>query len=283
MKIQVSERARHLILRAEAGEALPDVLLQALERNRVTGGWLRGSGVLEDVELRAYTTEAGALGGAKRVAGPVQLVALEGSVGVARGEPSLGMRALLARETESGLVTMAGELVSARVVGLEVAVTVFEDATLVRQLDGAAGVWLVSPGEGTPLPDARSAPPKAPTLGGGWSEAVAASSEVQTREAPREARYRPGSPNASSPSGPAVIPQRPVKPRTDDDSPTPEAGDIVEHFAFGRAEVLKSDGERLFLKIDKDGRIKEIAVEMLKVIPLSQDGPKRRFKLERKL
>jgi hypothetical protein len=50
--------------------------------------------------------------------------------------------------------------------------------------------------------------------------------------------------------------------------------------------VLTSDGERLHLKVHKDGRIREIALEMLRVTPLdegAQPGSKRRFKLERKL
>ena len=63
----------------------------------------------------------------------------------------------------------------------------------------------------------------------------------------------------------------------------PEAGDVVEHFAFGQSEVIKSDGERLHLRIGKDGRVKEIALEMLKVSPLESNGPQRRFKLDRKM
>jgi hypothetical protein len=60
----------------------------------------------------------------------------------------------------------------------------------------------------------------------------------------------------------------------------------VDHFAFGRCDVLKSDGERLHLKVHKDGRIREIALEMLRVTPLEEGeegSDKRRFKLERKL
>ena len=57
-----------------------------------------------------------------------------------------------------------------------------------------------------------------------------------------------------------------------------------EHFAFGQCEVLKSDGDRLHLRMPRDGRVKEIALEMLKVTELARaDGEPRRFKLERKL
>lgn len=45
----------------------------------------------------------------------------------------------------------------------------------------------------------------------------------------------------------------------------PEPGDCVEHFAFGTCEVLKSEDERLHLRLGKNGAIKEIAVQMLRV------------------
>jgi hypothetical protein len=47
--------------------------------------------------------------------------------------------------------------------------------------------------------------------------------------------------------------------------------------------VVKSDGERLHLRIPKDGRIREIALEMLRVIPLDSEGTGRLFKLERRI
>jgi hypothetical protein len=75
-----------------------------------------------------------------------------------------------------------------------------------------------------------------------------------------------------------------VRPGLDLDTPAPEPGDEVEHFAFGPAEVLRSDGDRLHLRVRKDQRIREIALEMLRVarLPDGDDG-KRRFKLERRL
>ena len=49
------------------------------------------------------------------------------------------------------------------------------------------------------------------------------------------------------------------------------------------AQVIKTDGERLHLRIPKDGRVREIALEMLRVIPLEPEGGVRRFKLERRI
>jgi len=83
------------------------------------------------------------------------------------------------------------------------------------------------------------------------------------------------------------MPLRPVaRPRPEEEEQVcPDAGDAVEHFAFGRCEVVKSDGDRLHLRLGKDGRIKEIALEMLKVTPLPpvEGATGRHFKLDRKL
>ena len=68
-----------------------------------------------------------------------------------------------------------------------------------------------------------------------------------------------------------------------DDGPMPEAGDLVDHFAFGRCEVLTADGDRLRIR-DLDGpqRIREVSLSMLKVSgPTDLEG-KRLFRLARK-
>ena len=83
------------------------------------------------------------------------------------------------------------------------------------------------------------------------------------------------------------MPLRPVKPvqQEEEEQLMPDAGDIVEHFAFGRCEVVKTDGDRLHVRLGKDGRIKEIALEMLKVssLPPEEGQTTRHYKLARKL
>jgi len=285
VRIQRSERASHVVLRLSAGEILPDSLEASLRDARVTCGWLRASGVLADVELRAFDAEIIGPGSARRLAGPVQVVSLEGGIGAAPGEddaPRISMRALIAREGDRGLETLAGEIVSAKILALEAFVTSLDDVMLGRSLDPSAGVSLFAsagaqaPARG-PSPAASPPPPAASAAGTAWSAALEASEEPEAFGAP-PGRDRPG---GSRPGGPTV-PQRP-RPIVDLDSPVPEAGDVVDHFAFGRCDVLKSDGERLHLKVHKDGRIREIALEMLRVTRLEDSGPKHRFKLERRL
>ena len=56
----------------------------------------------------------------------------------------------------------------------------------------------------------------------------------------------------------------------------PEEGDEVTHFAFGRCTVVFSDGERIRLQQGPDGRVREVALSMLRTQPptIQSDGKK---------
>ncbi len=268
MKTISTEKSRHLVVRADAGERLPDVLLDACQDQVVLSGFLRAAGVVTDVEIRGFG--GGASGGTRRIVGRLQLLSLEGSIGMARGEVSIGMRALIARETERGMETIAGELVTAKIVALEGLITALDDVSLTRALDVASGAVLLE-GGGAQLP-APAAAPSAP--------AEQASAPAVT------ATFSPSPPRPadSAPQKPVVMPPRPVRAVADEiDTVFPEAGDEVQHFAFGRCEVVKSDGDRLHLRVGKDAKIREIALEMLRVQLMPSEGDKRLFRLDRKL
>lgn len=279
--------SRHLILRLDETARLPESLLAALRDEVVLAGWLRASGVLTEVELRCFDARGGGPGPARRIAGPIQAVVLEGSIGLSRGDVTCGLRVVLARETESGLETIAGEIVDARVTALEVMVTALDDVAVARQLD-STGIWMLDPSgnsqrASTQAPPAHVAPPPRQPETPAWKDAVRA---AETEPPP--AGLRPGPKPAPSPSfTAAAIPQRPAKPKFDETAEHiyPDAGDIVEHFAFGRCDVVKSDGDRLHLRIGKDGRIKEIALEMLKVtrLPPVEGATGNHYRLDRKL
>jgi len=220
---------------------------------------------------------------------------------MATGNRSRSLRAVLARESDRGLETLAGEIVSARAVAFEVLVTALDDLSLARTT--AAGVGLLDASSG-------NAPPAVPAV-------RSPGSIPSTRSSVTASPTSPGMPMPPAPPSPPVtsampsatpsswasaaeashqveraatttvqMPQKPVRPGVDLDTPSPEPGDVVDHFAFGRADVIKSDGDRLHLRVHKDGRIREIALEMLRVTRLDGDGPvgaTRRFKLERRL
>ena len=73
-------------------------MLAALRDEVVLAGWMRASGVLSDVALPRRGRPRRRVGLAARV----QVIALEGSVGLAGGDVSCGFRVVLARETEDG-------------------------------------------------------------------------------------------------------------------------------------------------------------------------------------
>lgn len=307
--------ARHLLFRLGGPARLPDALHAVLRDEVVLTGWMRASGMLSDVELRAGASSSAP---PRKLSGQVQVIALEGSIGLSGGDVSCGLRAVLARETESGLETISGDIVGAQIETLEVWVTAFDDVTATRQQDGA-GVWVLDVTESA----ARIAPPPpagrsedirtavtspAPPAGSNSSGAPAPVFINSPSPSPMQSGFaevsravveppRPAAPPAPSPPAPqrpsptfsasAAMPQRiakPIMPETEDD-PVPEPGDTVEHFAFGRCEVLKSEDDRLHVRLSKDQRIKEIALEMLKVSPLPSDEGQttRHWRLARKL
>jgi predicted DNA-binding protein with PD1-like motif len=246
--IQRSDRARHLVLQVSAGEAIPDFLMKTLRDEGVGCGWIRGGGVLAEVSLRAYDPVVAALGAVRHIEGPMQALLLEGSIARSNAKLSVSLRALLARESDFGLQTLSGQLESARVVTLELFVTALEELSLQR-----------APADGSTS----------------WQGALEASEQVEASPRPRP---------ADAPRLRAAIPARPPRRVADLDAPFPAVGDTVDHFAFGRCDVVKSDGDRLHVKVHKDGRVREIALGMLRVSPQGdeEDG-RRRFKLERRM
>lgn len=280
--------ARHVLFRLSEPARLPDTLLGTLRDEVVLAGWMRASGVLHDVQLRSPSGTS-----VRALAGSVQVVALEGSIALSEGDVTCGLRAVLARETDTGLETIAGEIVDARVGALEVMVTAFDEVTATRQ----AGVWDLTPTARGGAPAAAATPAAVPAPVAAAvpvSEAPAAPAPapapapIQAAPALAPSEPKPAAPKPSPTfSAQAAMPLRPVvRPKVDEvEQVYPDAGDVVEHFAFGRCEVVKSDGDRLHLRLGKDGRVKEIALEMLRVTPLPPaDGTAgRHFKLDRKL
>ena len=295
--------ARHLLFRLAEPARLPDGMLAALRDEVVLAGWMRASGVLSDVQIRVGTSSA-----PRRIAGPVQVVMLEGSVGLSAGDVSCGLRIVVARETDSGgLETIAGDLVEARVNALEVHVTAFDDVVATRQLD-ASGVWLLDATSSSPpavqqapaparAPSPAPAPAPAPApfasapvaapapVHSGFS-AVVRANDVQVLApptAPPPPAARPSPTFSNTNAMPARI-AKPILPEEDEQA-IPEPGDVVEHFAFGRCEVVKTDGDRLHVRLPKDQRVKEIALEMLRVSLLDPEEGQmtKHYKLSRKL
>ncbi len=278
--MQTSQSQHAVFFRLNSGESLPDALVARLREARIATGTLRAHGVLEHVELRTFQSQTRTFGSSRSIAGAVHAITIEGTIGLAEGTPQVVLRAILSRETDAGVETLSGVIASARVVALEVVATSAQDLALPLVHDGRAGLPMLADAAGGATPSPHVAPrdesprpaPAAPS--GGWADAVA-TSNAQPQLKPHGSQNLPAKP-----------PARPVSSyEGEGDQIFPEPGDLVQHFAFGTCEVVRSDGDRLHLKVGKDGRIREIALEMLKVTLLDEDPNvrPRHFKLDRRL
>jgi predicted DNA-binding protein with PD1-like motif len=247
--ITSSKSSRTILLRLEDNDLLPEALAIGLEVEGITAGWLRASGVVADLEIRAGED-------VRRVSGPVMAATIESSI--VGGRDSIVLRGVFSRDSGASIETFAGELVRARVLTLDVVITALEEAT-------------VAPSP----PERKAASPMAQAPAPAWSAAVDASARSpEPSPKPQPVLVR---------TDPMPVPPKIRRAETDVDQPFPDAGDVVEHFAFGRCEVVKSDGDRLHVKLARDGRIREIALEMLKVSAMDPVEGRKHFRLDRKL
>jgi len=302
MSIVTTTNARHVLFRLAAGSRLPDDLLAKLRDEVVLAGWLRATATLEDVEVRIGN------GSPRKIAGVLHAVSIDASIGLANGDVSCALRAVLVRETDTGLETLAGEIVSATVKAADGIAVALDDVTATREAGFFGNLTVSAPAPSSPslpaapavapavapapapppapapAPAPAAAPPPPPVVAAPAPSAPVVAPPSAPISEPEVAKPRP-SPTYSTQTG-MGMPMRPVKPvKDEEDQICPDAGDVVEHFAFGRCEVVKSDGDRLHIRLGKDGRIKEVALEMLKVTPLPPvDGATgKHFRLDRRL
>ena len=219
--------------------------------------WIRAGGPLSAVELRRTGHEAQTLDG------DLLLVSLEG--------PAQGPLV--------GLVSV-GDALGTRLVAGEVLAALVSATTTMCILHESSSAPEAVAIMAAPAPARAPDPaPQSPTTL--TSRTLVPAPLLPPAEPAREpAPARGSTPNVLS----QAMPQRLVRPTAPEvDTLAPDAGDRVEHFAFGACDVIKSDGDRLHLRLGKDQRVKEIALEMLKVTELPDDGgPGKRYKLERR-
>ncbi len=151
--------------------------------------------------------------------------------------------ATLSRHTSTGSELVAGQLLAARSAGVTSTIWVAQGS--VRELVDAA------PPRQEAAPAAEpAAAAKAPAASGWAAVASAVAADLKEEE---------------------------VEPAH------PERGDLVRHFAFGLCEVLQATGDRLKLRdVHGQGRIREIATDMLDMSLQGEQNGKRVFKLNRK-
>ncbi|WP_437808386.1 PPC domain-containing DNA-binding protein [Sorangium sp. So ce1078] len=300
MNVLEARRARHLIIRLDRGEELPAALVRALDEAEARAGWIEGTGSLEKAEIALFDQASRAYAKTRVLEGPCDVVALSGSIALQQGETSLRLSTTLARESGVGLQLAAGELVWARVYGLELRVTVFDDLPLVRTFDDRTGLMQLA-SQSTTIPASVSEPTRAAPPAQA-AEPTRTAPPAQAAEPPRAMAPAPAAeplraapvaavaePARAAPAAsiaePAAmpLPQRPVRPRQEEES-YPEVGDSVTHFHFGECTVISSDGERIRLRQERDGRVREVSLTMLRIEPPTVDpaNGRKHFRLARK-
>ena len=167
MNVTEAQKTRHLLIRLDPGDELHASLSRALDEAQAESAFITGVGALEAAEIALYDQATKSYGRTRRVDGGCELVSLSGNAALLDGAPTVRLSAVLARETELGLETFAGQLVWARAFSLEIDVTVFDDVRLLRVADERTGLPALAArqvvAEGSPAPAAP--PPRAPGRG----------------------------------------------------------------------------------------------------------------------
>lgn len=294
MNVAESKRVRHLVLHVERGEELPVALIRALHDVEARSAIIRGVGIVEAIEVASIDQHGRS--NIHRLESPSVVVALDGNVAVEDGATNVHLYVTLARQTELGHQTVSGHVRWARASALDLHVTVFDDLVLERLTDDhgfSAALHASTRASGTPAKMVLEEAPREVVVA-----APVVPAKPQTREPEVEYKQPAAPPPVAAPApapvaapapalapGPVLAPPaRLQKPGDDTTEVYPDVGDLVTHFHFGECEVMGSDGERIKLRQIKDGRMREVALEMLKIEGPSVDpvSNKRTFKLSRK-
>lgn len=259
----------------EPGDELVDALKRALQPHP-SAFVVAGAGEVEDAELLVLQI-SGRGRTHQKLSGAADLVSLTAIA----GEQGLEVRATLASQSEAGSQVIGGLLVRATVVSADFRAVIRETST--TKTAGPVTAATREPVTSSPVASAPPAPSVTPTPATP-PPSPPSSPSVSPQPSPREAVPSPGATSeprtVSTPGGPPLPPKLR---RTEHLELFPEENDVVTHFAFGRCVVIFSDGERIRFQQERDGRVREVALSMLRIDEptVGEDG-KRHWELRRK-
>jgi len=256
--MQVLEARKTILLKPPRGANLLDTLTAALAEHHVVHAWIQGRGTFDDVELRDAPNQP-----TRTFATTSRIVSLDGTAHASPIPGKLTLAATVARPSIRGPELLSGEIVRGIAGDLELLITVLEQPSL----------HSTTSEEAAEEPEAEAPSP--------WAQVAAAS--VSTQAASVVAL--PGAKRAPPPPPPALAPPAaPIPPRrkVDIDELCPEVGDLIDHFAFGRATVVRSDGDEISAQDLDSGRTRTLRIQALSVSgPFEEDG-KRVYRLTQK-
>jgi hypothetical protein len=130
---------------------------------------------------------------------------------------------------------------------------------------------------------ARMSDAGAHVLGGELVRAQSAGVTVMIQPAVRDARAAKIPDRPATWASAAAASARASGEDEDEEEHTPEVGDLVQHFAFGLCEVLMAEGDRLRIRdVEGPRRVREVALDMLRVTGPTMSNDKRLFLLARR-
>jgi predicted DNA-binding protein with PD1-like motif len=147
----ISGEAKHtrvVMGRLEMGEPVVDGLAELARFEKIDAGFVRAQGSIEAVELLRYDAALKRyvpLAAAAAIDGPWELVSLQGSISLLRGQPDVRVWAVIAAAPAAVPRVLAGRLGSARALYVEFAVDVCDEGDLERRDDSLTGLPLWRP------------------------------------------------------------------------------------------------------------------------------------------
>lgn len=280
-----------LLLTVEAGEELTEAITSALAEHGVGHAWIEAQGTLREVAVQDP-------GGERTFATTSRIVALHGhATAGGNGRGALRLSATVARSSLRGPELLAGSVTRAVAEEVRLLVTTLEptvaksrrddgadeDAAESRRDDDEATEDTIDDDAPAPRAGSRRDDPKPKAAASSpWAALADASAEAQAPPPRAVVRGATAPVRKAPPPSPALPPPAaPTPPRRKsiDQEIYPEPGDLIDHFAFGRCAVLRSDGDELLVQHPGSGRTRTIRLSALHANePVDEDG-KRLFRL----
>jgi predicted DNA-binding protein with PD1-like motif len=140
MHVNMKAPTRGFLARLDPGDWLHQSIAELARAERIDAALVRGAGIVEAAELALWDPQAQAWTAAGAVEGVAHLASLHGVVSLRGGAPDVRLHVVLALRGAGLPAATAGLLLRARAVAVELALDVFDEATVDRGDDPASGL-----------------------------------------------------------------------------------------------------------------------------------------------
>jgi predicted DNA-binding protein with PD1-like motif len=232
------QKRRHFVGSLNSGDELIETLRGLCVDNTVLCGSFTGQGYLRDPTLRVFDGKTGKYRESFKLTGTLQCVSIQGTISLIENQTSIrchAMGALVTDKTTSPPPTVAGEILSAEVLGFEFTLDTADDIRLYREVDARSGLeaWLHVNFVSGDAPAYR-----APTGG-----------NQLTTTLPEPPQVTAGVKSIATESGMAEV----------------REGDFLDHPTLGRCEVTDAEqADRVTIKLES-GRLVELHTGLITV------------------